>query len=212
MLVASGIFVSLVESLIIMAIWRKYDLLKTDILKLKYVFATVIITLINSIINILFLVKNYSLITCINIFVLYTLVFVIAGIDLKLKIIPNKLLLAGIIIRSVIIGIEIIIEPGNGVRIIFNSGIGFLFGLLFLLFLSFISKHGIGYGDVKLFAWIGLCMGVADTYGIMFYSVCAAAVMSMYLLFFKSKDKKTQIPFGPFVFIGLYLVLAFRLM
>lgn len=212
MLIASGIFLSLIESLIITMIWKKYNLLQINCSKPKYLIPITLITVLSSIINILLLLKKYAFTTCINIFVLYTLLFAIAGIDFKLKIIPNKLLLIGILIRSVIIGVEAVLHPENVINVLLNSGIGFIFGLLFFLFLSFISKHGIGYGDVKLFAWIGLCMGISDTYSIMFYSVCAAAVVGLYLLFIKSKDKKTQIPFGPFVFVGLYMVLCFRLM
>ena len=194
-----------------MTIWKKYELFKNEFSKQKTALCIIAMTLINSVINILFLRQEYSYVTCLNVFSLYTLMFAIAGIDLKFKIIPNRLLLIGFIIRLLILGIEIIWQPEEAKRVLFHSGIGFLFGLLFLLFLSFISKHGIGYGDVKLFAWIGLCMGLADTYSIMFYSVLAAAVISLYLLFIKSRDKKTQIPFGPFVFVGVYMVLLLRI-
>ena len=212
MLIAAGVIAGILETLVVCWIWKKYNLWDMDLKNRKQMAVMGGLAILSVVINVLLFRKHYLFTVCINLMAVYTITAAVAGIDFKTKTIPNKILFAGIIIRIVLICLEAVFYSDGIRQTLINSGIGFAFGLIFMLFLSFISKHGIGYGDVKLFAWIGLCVGFLDTYNILFYSVLAAAIVGIYLLLVKNKDKKTQLPFAPFVFVGTYMMICFHLL
>lgn len=212
MLIAGGVIAGILETLIICWIWKKYNLWEMNWKNRKQMAVMSGAAALSVVFNVLLFQKQELVIECVNYMALYTIIAAVAGIDFKTKTIPNKILLVGIIIRLLLMAMEAIFYREGVKQTLVDSGIGFAFGLIFMLFLSFISKHGIGYGDVKLFAWIGLCVGFLNTYNILFYSVLVAAVVGVYLLLIKNKDKKTQLPFAPFVFVGTYMMLCFLLL
>ena len=211
MIIAGSVLIGILQTIIICSIWKKYNIFSAKYKERKSQMIFGCLLVVSVVLNGLLLTYQEEAIICINIFVLYTLLSAIAGIDLKTKKIPNKILAVGIGIRIGMIAIQAVLYTDTVKLVLLNSGTGFLFGLFFLLLLSFISKHGIGYGDVKLFAWLGLCVGLADVYNILFYSVFVAAVVGTYLLLIKRKSKKTEMPFGPFVWLGTYIMLIFNL-
>lgn len=79
--------------------------------------------------------------------------------------------------------------------------------LIFLLLMVF-SGGNLGGGDVKLSAGIGLFIGLK---GLMMYLMLAflfGAFTSLALLMLKIKDRKDNIPFGPYMSIAfLYILL-----
>lgn len=210
--IAGGILAGILETVFVYLIWKKYNIFESDCGKYKKTIIFILLALASVFLSVMLLCRNYAMVTCVNFMVLYTILASVAGIDFKTKTIPNKILLTGLIIRILLISVEAVFFSDGIKQTFINSGIGFAFGLIFMLFLSIISKHGIGYGDVKLFAWIGLCVGLLDTYNILFYSVLVAAVAGIYLLVIKNKSKKMQLPFAPFVFIGTYIVLCLNML
>lgn len=209
MFLAVGIVVSVLETAMILKIWEIYGIVlggseaKKNIVMVFTVGITVLL-------NYFLFQKQWELTDIINSLAIYTLLAGIAGIDWKEKKIPNKLLMAGMLIRTGIIFGECIINSSEIKRIVIHSITGFLFGLVFLFVLCMISRQGIGYGDVKLFAWLGYSVGILDTYNILFYSALFTACAGLFLVLVKKQSKKTEIPFGPFVFMGTYLVLFMK--
>ena len=74
---------------------------------------------------------------------------------------------------------------------------------IFFLFLSFISKESIGYGDGLLitlismpFGFNALCVGIVS--GLFF-----STLISIFILITSLGNKKTRIPFVPFLTAGL---------
>lgn len=156
--------------------------------------------------------QQYRPTAYLNISIIFVILAIAAGIDYKSHIIPNRLLFVGILLRLLLLGAEAIWYPDYVKQSLLMSAAGFVFGLLLLLVLTLITRHGIGYGDVKLFAWLGLCLGMADLYYVLFYSVLFTAVAGIFLLLFKKADKKKKLPFAPFVFMGSYSVFMMLLL
>ena len=209
--IVGGVLAGILETVSVYLVWKKYNIFELDYKKCKKAVVIILLALVSVFLSVMLLYKGYKTIICFNIMILYTILAAVAGIDFKTKTIPNRILLIGLILRVLLIGVEGVFYRDGIRQTLVNSGIGFAFGLIFMLFLSIITKHGIGYGDVKLFAWIGLCVGLLDTYNILFYSVLVAAVTGIYLLLIKNKSKKMQLPFAPFVFVGTYIVLCLNM-
>ncbi|MCR5460133.1 MAG: prepilin peptidase [Acetatifactor sp.] len=72
-------------------------------------------------------------------------------------------------------------------------------------FAFFISKHGIGMGDIKILCALALAMGVYATCGTIFFGIVSCAVLSVVLLIIKKKGFKDTLPFGPFIFLGFVI-------
>ena len=91
-----------------------------------------------------------------------------------------------------------------------NSVIGLIFGLGFLGALFVISGgRGMGLGDVKLAAALGLLMGWPDIALALILAFITGAVLSLTLIFTKRKSIKDYVPFGPFIALGVVLVFFF---
>ena len=69
---------------------------------------------------------------------------------------------------------------------------------------------GIGMGDVKLVAFVGLALGYFHWYLVilqLFLGFLIGAIVSIALLGFKIKNRKDRIPFAPFLASGAVIVL-----
>ncbi len=196
-----GIAAGFVETAAVIFIWKKWGL---QIAKKKLVYGGAVAFSI--LLSVLLFQTEYVVIEYINFVVIYTIVLVLAGIDYQCKVLPNKILLAGALIRTGLYILEAVLSPETIKNSLLAAAAGFLFGFLFLLPLSILTKHGIGYGDVKLFVWLGYSLGLRDVYSILFYSTLAAAIVGLYLMLVKKTDKKKEIPFAPAVLAGTYLV------
>jgi leader peptidase (prepilin peptidase) / N-methyltransferase len=124
-----------------------------------------------------------------------TMLAIIALTDLERRIIPNKVLLVGAVLC---IAIAAPTDPGSlPERFIAAAAAG---GLLFLTALAY--PKGMGLGDVKLAATMGLFLGRAMApallAGLLFGSVIGMALMVRH----GAGARKMAIPFGPFLALG----------
>jgi leader peptidase (prepilin peptidase)/N-methyltransferase len=83
-----------------------------------------------------------------------------------------------------------------------DSLLGAAAGFLLLALISFISKGGMGFGDVKLFGLIGLVVGTKLMLLSFFLATLFGAVFGILALLLKLVKKREPIPFGPFIAIG----------
>ena len=87
----------------------------------------------------------------------------------------------------------------------FGSWIGGIALGLALLFLGFVTRESIGYGD----GWLILVMGMSLGFGVSFFSFLLglgiSALVSGWLLMVKRVKRKYRIPFAPFLFMGCLL-------
>ena len=62
-----------------------------------------------------------------------------------------------------------------------------------------------GMGDIKLFAVLGLFLGWQGVFNVILFSVFAVAAYGVAMLISRKKDKKSEIPIGPFALLGLMI-------
>ncbi|MEH7417119.1 prepilin peptidase [Neobacillus drentensis] len=115
--------------------------------------------------------------------------------DIHYMIIPDKILLwfAGIFL------LERIIWP---LHPWWDSLLGAVTGFLLLLIIAVVSKGGMGFGDVKLYALIGFVVGFKMVLLSFFLSTLFGAVIGGLALLLRIVKKRQPIPFGPFIAAG----------
>ncbi len=141
---------------------------------------------------------------CLLIFSILTVIFFY---DLKHKIIPNSLVYAfiGLSFFSPFIFSNLEIIPYSLSLFTFISGP--LIALpLFALWLGSRGKW-IGFGDVKFAVGMGYFLGLSAGFAALMLSFWVGALYGILLLIFKGKkySMKSEIPFAPFLIIGLLL-------
>jgi prepilin signal peptidase PulO-like enzyme (type II secretory pathway) len=88
-------------------------------------------------------------------------------------------------------------------------GAGLLFLVLALIGSFFFGADALGFGDVKLVAFIGLIVGVHNVaiVSALFLGVLSAGVISLVLVAARRLTMKSGIPYGPFLAMGALVVL-----
>ena len=124
----------------------------------------------------------------------------IALIDLRHRIIPNRLTYPSLLLFSLVVVLARVI---GGVGDPARAGIGLLLygGILFVVA---VVSRGMGMGDVKLAALIGLVLG---SLGLRFVGVAAGAAIAFgglggVIALAMGKGRKSAIPFGPYLAAG----------
>jgi leader peptidase (prepilin peptidase)/N-methyltransferase len=128
--------------------------------------------------------------------VLVTFLVPIAVIDIDLKIIPNKLTGPAAVLA---VALGAVLEPSYLPEQL-AAGFG---ALLFFYLPALIHAKGMGMGDVKLAAVLGLYLGRAVApalfMALILGVVAGAAVIAMKGV---SEGRRTKVPFGPFLALG----------
>lgn len=133
-----------------------------------------------------------------ELFIAWTLIslfMIIFVSDITYMIIPDKVLLvfAGIFL------LERALFPLNPW---WDSIVGAIVGFVLLLLIAMISKGGMGGGDIKLFALIGLVVGVKLVLLSFFLATLFGAIFGVVGLLIGKLKRKNPIPFGPFIAAG----------
>jgi leader peptidase (prepilin peptidase)/N-methyltransferase len=124
-----------------------------------------------------------------------TMLAAITLTDLEQRIIPNEILLTGAVLCLVIAAAT---DPGSlPERAIAAAAAG---GLLFLVALAY--PAGMGLGDVKLTATMGLFLGRAIAPAILVALLAGSVVGLAMIARHGSGARKMAIPFGPFLALG----------
>jgi leader peptidase (prepilin peptidase)/N-methyltransferase len=126
----------------------------------------------------------------------------IAVIDARLRIVPNRIIYPALLLFAAAIAIGDL----AGARVDApRAALGLLAYSLPLFLMALAVPHGMGMGDVKLVALIGLVLGslglsyVAAAAGI---GIMAGGVGALIALAVFRYGRKQQIPFGPFLAAG----------
>ncbi|KAF1086553.1 Type 4 prepilin-like proteins leader peptide-processing enzyme [Sporotomaculum syntrophicum] len=121
-----------------------------------------------------------------------------AFIDFQHKIIPDELILAG-----GVLGLPLVFLSGPGKLV--DGLIGFLFAGLLFLFIAVVSNGGMGGGDIKLSALMGLYLGFPNIIVALFSSFLLGGLSGIALMALRAKNRKDSVPFGPFLAFGSVL-------
>ncbi len=133
---------------------------------------------------------------------------VIAWIDRRSKRIPNEILLALLLLRVIVLAGEWLTHPSYGLALLISALAGGLIGGGLFIICYFLSRGGVGMGDVKLFAVMGVYLGLSVIMTTVFLTVLVSAVYSVVQLIRKKTKLKDEVPFAPFAWIGLILTMA----
>lgn len=121
----------------------------------------------------------------------------LAFIDWNAMILPD-----GLVFFTLLLGlIHFFFWPGNGddrwIAILSGGGIGAVFALI-----AWIYPRGMGWGDVKLVAALGLYLGFPGILGAVFIASLTGILAGGTFLLIKKKGLRQEIPFGPFLAFG----------
>lgn len=126
-------------------------------------------------------------------------------IDLKHKILPD-----GINIYLAIIFLASSVLSRSYDYWLLGGLVGFLFPLA-VTYIFYLLKNqvGLGGGDIKLYGALGLYLGPMGVLHNIFFSCMLGSLISIPLLAFKIIDRKTPVPFGPFIIIAAVIQIYF---
>jgi leader peptidase (prepilin peptidase) / N-methyltransferase len=146
-----------------------------------------------------------SLYTAVVLALFFVVLVAVAVIDVSHRIVPNRIVYPSLVAFAVLVVIGSV--WGNDLDLV-GAGIGFLAYGGALLLVAIVSPGGMGMGDVKLAALIGLVLGalglryVAVAAGI---GILAGGLGAVVLLVFARASRKQAIPFGPYLALGAIL-------
>jgi leader peptidase (prepilin peptidase) / N-methyltransferase len=149
----------------------------------------------------LFVIKGLSLDFAIISF--YSFVFVVIGlIDFETMLIPNKIVYPAAVLALII---NIFLPGSRIISTLIGGAVGFA-----ILFIPLVvtSGRGMGMGDIKMAALIGLITG----FPVVFVGVLGGAVLgglvAIILLVSGLKKRKEAVPFGPFLAVSTIAALV----
>ncbi|OAN61000.1 hypothetical protein A8B79_05860 [Balneola sp. EhC07] len=132
-------------------------------------------------------------------FIFVVILFFGACVDTYSYIIPNKLLVVGSIIALLNVLIVSEYEP-----IVALLSVLVLGGLVYYLMVQVLGKKAFGLGDLKLISLLALFLGWEFLW-VLYIAVVLGGVFALIGVLFKKLNRKSRIPFAPFVFLALFI-------
>ncbi len=157
-----------------------------------------------------FYILNYILVL-----IIFYLILIISLYDLKHFIIPD-IFLVFIFLLSLVF---IYLNTWSLFMILNMMVIGIILAIPFLIIFLISKGKWIGFGDIKYIFIIGIFLGIANGLSAVilafwigaFWALCIMTINKFGFNFFKKIGLKTEVPFGPFLSIGVFLAFYFDL-
>ena len=143
---------------------------------------------------------HYGLSAELGVMIFYACLFIIIFvIDLEHGLILNKVVYPGMVVALLLAllpqpWLTQWIEPGIASAAL-GGGIGF--GIFLLI--ALVSRGGMGWGDVKLAALIGLATGFPLVFFAIIMGAILGGIVAVALVIAKKRKRRQTIPFGPFL-------------
>lgn len=134
---------------------------------------------------------------------------VLAIVDVQYRRLPDRLVLPLIGAVAVLLLLPAAVDGSWGFYLRGLLGLLVMSAAYFLL--AVINPDGMGLGDVKLAAALGLALGFSGWTYVLVGFMCAfvlGALVSIALMVAGRATRKTKIPFGPFMVVGAILTLV----
>ncbi|MGK0468715.1 prepilin peptidase [Clostridium sp.] len=84
-----------------------------------------------------------------------------------------------------------------------------LITIIILLSKLILGTEGMGWGDVEICGVCGLFLGFKLTFVMLFFSFIIGGALGGYLLVFKKKKGRAEMPFGPSIIIATFLIMIY---
>jgi len=123
------------------------------------------------------------------------------AIDVGRRVIPNRLLLAGLALGLLAlwpIGLAAYVQGAVGAALLLALGI----------VVAWVGRGGFGMGDVKYLALAGGLLGWQRGLAALFIAVLGGGLYAAWLLLTRRASGKDAFAFGPFIALGTVLALA----
>jgi len=151
---------------------------------------------------------HYGLSVGLGVLAFYACLFIIIFvIDLEHGLILNKVVYPGMVVALLL---ALLPQPWLTQWIvtgIANAALGGAIGFALFLLIAIVSRGGMGWGDVKLAALIGLATG----FPLVFFSIIMGAILggivAVALVIAKKRKRRQTIPFGPFLALAAMVTL-----
>lgn len=149
--------------------------------------------------------ENNTLLHNAKMIMLLAVLFIAANTDARKRLIPNKLVLIGLVLRVVFWVIELITVPDEFLNIVKNDLYACLLVVMFFVVGVLLVKGGIGMGDIKLMLVMCLFQGFYGVVSSLFCSLFVAFVYAIIVLLLRKKTKKDSVAFAPAILLGTAL-------
>jgi len=134
--------------------------------------------------------------------ILTSFLIVISFIDYDHQLILDKVLIW-------LAGVGVAINLYTGYVSVLQMLLAALVGGGILLAIALASRGGMGMGDVKFAAVLGLWLGVQHIVLTLFLSFIIGGIGGVILLALKLKSRKDAVPFGPYLAVGAFIAMLY---
>ena len=151
---------------------------------------------------------HYGLSAQLGVMAFYTCLFiVIFVIDLEHSLILNKVVYPGMVVALLL---SLYPWPwfseSIGMRVAY-AALGGAAGFAIFLLIALVSRGGMGWGDVKLAALIGLATGFPMVFVAIIMAAILGGTVAVALLIARKRGRREMIPFGPFLAVAAMVTL-----
>jgi len=151
---------------------------------------------------------HYRLSPELGVMAFYACLFItIFVIDLEHGLILNKVVYPGMVVALLLA-----LYPwpwlaeSMGLRVA-NAALGGAIGFGIFLLIAIVSRGGMGWGDVKLAALIGLATGFPLVFLAIIMGAILGGIVAVALVIAKRRKRRETIPFGPFLALAAMITL-----
>jgi len=134
----------------------------------------------------------------------------LSWIDLRTKRLPREIIYATASVGVPLLVVAALVE--HQPKRIWMLLLGAAINLAIMAAIYVLSRGGMGDGDVRLSPLLGAFLGFLNP-GLapvgLFYGFLLGAIASVPLLITRKADRRTALPFGPFLALGAYLAIFF---
>jgi leader peptidase (prepilin peptidase)/N-methyltransferase len=134
----------------------------------------------------------------------------LALIDLDVRRLPNVIVLPSLLVAAALMSLEGILSGDYSSLIRAGISAAALFAFYFLL--AFLYPGGMGFGDVKLAAVLGLYLGWLGWGNLIvgtFAAFLLGGLFGIGMMIFRKAGRKSTIPFGPWMLLGAWIGIFF---
>ncbi len=153
-----------------------------------------------------FLYWHYGFSSELAVVVFYFCLFIVLlVIDLEHHILPNRLVYPGAVVALIL---SVFLSRLEVVPNIASAAAGGGIGLGIFLLIVVLSRGGMGWGDVKMAALVGMVTGYPLVFVAILLAVVSGGLVAWILIMSKAKSRKQSIPFGPFLSLAAMATLV----